>query len=274
LFGYIICNKQKLAREEIERYQKIYCGLCKTLEQNFGQLSRFSLNYDMTFLLIFLSSLYEPEEEEYEFRCAVHPFHTKKAITNKYTAYAADMTVALTYYKCLDDWQDEHKRLQHQYSRKLEEGYREVKKRCPRQCKAIENGIEELNQIEKSSSAIPDEAINCFGRLMAELFVVEEDFWSNSLRSFGYDLGRFIYLMDAAMDYEKDQKTGNYNPLNAMGKKPGEMEDLLTMIIGDATREFEKLPLLQDAHILRNILYGGVWQRYYAKTGRKELLHD
>jgi hypothetical protein len=105
---------------------------------------------------------------------------------------------------------------------------------------------------------------------MAELFVVEEDFWSNSLRSFGYHLGRFIYLMDATMDYEKDKKTGNYNPLRSMGRQPEEMEDLLNMTIGDATQEFEKLPLVQDAHLLRNILYGGVWQKYYARKDRKE----
>jgi hypothetical protein len=269
-----VCNKQKLADDEKERYQSIYCGLCKVLEKKFGQLSRISLNYDMTFLILFLSSLYEPEEEEQEFRCMLHPFHTRKAVTNKYTDYAADMTVALSYYKCLDDWQDEHKHLQHQYAEKLEGSYQEVKKRWPRQCEAIETGIEELGKIEKTPSSLPDAAINCFGRLMAELFVVEEDFWSKSLRSFGYDLGRFIYLMDATMDYEKDEKTGNYNPLRSMGKKPKDMEELLLMYIGNATREFEKLPVLQDLHMLRNILYGGVWQQYYARRSRKEQSHD
>lgn len=274
MFGYIVCNKKELAKEEIERYQNIYCGLCKTLEKNFGQLSRVSLNYDMTFLILFLSSLYEPEETESDFRCRIHPIHKKKAVSNKYTDYAADMTVALSYYKCLDDWKDEHKHFQHQYAGKLEKSYQEVKKRCPRQCEAIEVGIEELNVIEKSCAPFADKAVNCFGRLMAELFVVEEDFWSNSLRSFGYGLGRFVYLMDATLDYKKDRKTGNYNPLFSMRKKPDDMEELLLMMIGDATSEFEKLPLVQDSHLLRNILYGGVWQQYYAKKDRKERSHD
>jgi hypothetical protein len=149
-----------------------------------------------------------------------------------------------------------------------------VKERCPRQCAAIENGITELSKIEKTPDAKPDDAVNCFGRLMAELFVYEEDFWSKNLRSFGYDLGRFIYLMDATMDYEKDKKTGNYNPLNSMDKKPIEMEVSLSMIIADAAKEFEKLPLVQDSHLLRNILYGGVWQQYYARKERKERSDD
>jgi hypothetical protein len=274
MFGYVVCNRKDLSKEEIARYQGVYCGLCKTLENKYGQLSRMSLNYDMTFLILFLSSLYEPNEEEDEFRCGLHPLHKRVEMTNKYTDYAADITVALAYHKCLDDWQDEHNHMRHKYAQILEDDYKKVKSHYPRQCAAVEKGICELNKIEKLPYSLADEAMNCFGRLMSELFVTEEDFWSNSLRSFGYSLGRFIYLMDATMDYNKDKKTGSYNPLNSMGKKPCEMEEVLTMIIGEATAEFEKLPLVQDSHILKNILYGGVWQQYYAKIGRKETHND
>lgn len=274
MFGYVVCNKKELSEEEVKRYQGVYCGLCKMLENKYGQLSRMSLNYDMTFLILLLSSLYEPEEKKDEFRCVFHPFKKKCEIYNKYTDYAADMTVVLAYHKCIDDWQDEHKKLQYRYAHLLEDDYKKVNESYPRQCRAVENGIRELNKIEKLSYSLADESINCFGRLMAELFVVEEDFWSKSLRNFGYNLGRFIYLMDATIDYDKDKKTGNYNPLNSMGKNPSEMEKTLTMIIGEATAEFEKLPLVQDEHILKNILYGGVWQKYYAKLrGGKEKNH-
>jgi hypothetical protein len=270
LFGYIICNKQKLTEDEKERYQSIYCGLCRALKERFGQLARFSLNFDMTFLILLLSSLYEPDERNRDFRCPAHPIHKRESVTDKYTDYAADMTVALTYHKCMDDWQDEKKHLQYKYAQALSEGYQRVKTQYPRQCSAIELRLEVLNEIEKSKASQADEAINCFGRLMSEMFVVEEDFWSNSLRKFGYDLGRFIYLMDATMDYEKDLKKKNYNPLVSMEKKPDEMEDILTMIIGEATEEFEKLPLVKDVNLMRNILYGGVWQKFYAakNTGK------
>lgn len=273
MFGYIICNKEKLEPEEEQRYQSVYCGLCKTLEKRFGQLARISLNYDMVFLILFLASLYEPEETSDEFTCVFHPGHKKNSLINKYTEYAADMTVALFYYKCLDDWQDEHKHVEHWCMKKLEKGYQEVKRRYPRQCNAISEGIQKLNEIEHSATSQPDEAVNCFGRLMSEMFIYEEDFWSNSLRSFGYHLGRFIYLMDAAVDYKKDQKKNNYNPLIQMGKKPEEMEEILEMLIGEATRQFEKLPLVQDVHLLRNILYGGVWQRYSMEKSREEEQH-
>lgn len=76
--------------------------------------------------------------------------------------------------------------------------------------------------------------------------------------------------MDAAMDYQDDQKKNSYNPLFRMHKKPEEMREILAMSIGNVTQIFEKLPLVQDLHLLRNILYAGVWQEYLRKYGGKE----
>lgn len=274
MFGYIICNKKGLSQEETDRYQKVYCGLCKTLGERFGQMERMSLNYDMTFLALFLSSLYEPPEKEESFRCAVHPRRKKIAVENKFTEYAADMTVLLSYHKCLDDWEDERNHLKYRYAKIMEDSFHKIEQQYPRQSRIVANSIKELGRIEKSHTHVPDEAVNCSGKMLSELFVYEEDFWSNSLRIFGYELGRFIYLMDAVMDYKKDMKKKNYNPLFGMQKKPEEMEETLTMIIGSATHQFEKLPLVQDEHLLKNILYGGVWQQYYARILGKEKSHD
>lgn len=274
MYGYICCNKSGLSEEEINRYQSAYCGLCNNLKTRYGQLERISLSYDMTFVILFLSSLYEPEEEAGEFRCGVHLLHKKTETENKFTAYAADMTIALSYYKCMDDWKDEKKYLKRLYAESIKKQYQEVAEKYPRQCKAISEGIRELEQIENSTADTkPDDAVKCSGKMLSELFVYEEDFWSNSLRSFGFELGKFIYLMDASMDYKEDIRKHNYNPLIGMNKKPEEMKEILTMCIGNVTQIFEKLPLVQDQHLLRNILYGGVWQKYSEKMQRKEKKH-
>lgn len=270
MFGYIVCNRKKLEKEELERYQMVYCGVCKSLHKQFGQLERFSLNYDMTFLALLLSSLYEPEDGKQEFRCIAHPFSRKTADMNEYTDYAACMTVVLSYYHCIDDWEDEHKQLSRKYANALKESFEKVKGIYPRQCKAIADSICELSLIEKNRQSIPDDAINCSGKMLSEIFVYKEDFWSATLRIFGYELGRFIYLMDAAVDYKKDKKKNNYNPLFRMDKKPDEIKDILEMEIGSAASQFEKLPIIQDANLLRNILYGGVWQKYNACCPGKE----
>lgn len=270
MFGYVVCNKKALSQEEQERYQSVYCGVCRSLKKRFGQLERFSLSYDMTFLALFLSALYEPWEEEKNIRCVLHPLKKKTAVENEFIDYAADMTVVLSYYKCMDDWEDERKHIRRQYGKYLEKKLKNIEQRYPRQCKAVEKYLKEFSRLEKSPDAKPDEVINSAGMMLSELFVYKEDFWSNSLRNFGYELGRFVYLMDAAMDYEKDEKTGNYNPLRMLQKQPEDMEQILTIIMGNATEEFEKLPIVQDEHLLRNILYSGVWQMYRGKMAGKE----
>lgn len=274
MYGYISCSRDSLNAEEQERYQEIYCGLCRKLGREYGQLGRLSLSYDMTFLILFLSSLYEPEEKREPFRCGLHPRREKMAAENKFTGYAADMTIVLAYYKCLDDWKDENKRLKKMYASGIKGAFQRVREKYPRQCRVITEGIQRLDEIERTSVRNPDAAVNCSGRMLSELFVTEEDFWSDSLRDFGFELGKFIYLMDAAMDYDSDRRKHSYNPLICAGMRPEDMKELLAMSMGNVTQIFEQLPLVQDVHLLRNILYGGVWQQYSAKYFGKEKNND
>ena len=104
-------------------------------------------------------------------------------------------------------------------------------------------------------------------------YAVTEDFTRyTSFRRFGDYLGRFIYLMDAAMDYDADKKKGSYNPFVASEKSEEEICEILQLLIGKATAVFEQMPFVQDDHLIRNILYSGVWQKYNAKfhSHRKE----
>ena len=99
---------------------------------------------------------------------------------------------------------------------------------------------------------------------MAELLVFEEDLWSAELRNMGRALGRFIYLLDAAVDYDKDKRKGKYNPYLAMGmeKDLPRWEEYLVNTMGRVTENYEMLPLVQDKALLDNILYSGVWMKY------------
>ena len=100
----------------------------------------------------------------------------------------------------------------------------------------------------------------CFGRLMAELMVWKKDQWEETLRTLGFFLGKFIYIMDAYDDLEKDLKEGNYNPLRTISEEPDYHErcrDMLCMMIAECSAQFEKLPCILDIDILRNILYDG-----------------
>lgn len=264
MFGYVVADQANLTPEELERYRGVYCGLCRRLGQRHGQHARMILTYDMTFLILLLGSLYEPEEQAGKNRCAPHPVRPRPWTVSSITDYAADMNVALAYYNSLDDWQDDKNVAKLAAAKSLERAYDRIRRDWPRQCQTIERELKTLSALEKESSPSLDQTCQSFGRLMAELFVLKEDHWSPTLRAMGDRLGQFIYLMDAVMDQKEDETRGHYNPILAFRQQYGPFDPMqtLTMLIGECTLAFERLPLEQDLGLLRNILYSGVWVQY------------
>lgn len=262
MLGYVQANLSDLSDEERTRYRAAYCGLCHTLGKRHGFISRIALTYDLTFLALLLTSLYEPKEQCGECRCVVHPCKKHGFMINQYTDYAADMTIALTYYKCLDDWRDEHNISRRCYASMLKKRYEAVKLQWPEQCSLIEKELDELEKIEREQPNDPDAAASCFGRLMEGIFLYQKDHWEEHLRRLGYGLGQYIYLADAAVDLEQDIKCNNYNPLKSLSTTPEELRPTLMMVLGNASKAFEVLPLVQDIHLLRNIMYSGLWIKY------------
>ena len=264
MFGYILANRDDLTPEQLARYRACYCGLCKTLGERYGLSGRAALTYDMTFLVLLLSSLYEPEFEQGQERCAIHPAKPYPYWRNRITEYAADMNVALAYYNCLDNWRDDRSLPGFAEAKLLEKKCAAIRRRYPRQLRAVEYSLAELARLEAAKAAGPDAAAGCFGTLMGELFVLCEDRWSVPLRRMGAALGKFIYILDAYDDLPRDERTGSYNPLSSMQGPdlPRRCHDILTMLIAECAAEFEKLPVLEDAALLRNILYSGVWTKF------------
>lgn len=276
MFGYVQANRNELSKEEKERYQSVYCGLCHALGERYGFCTRLSLNFDFAFLALLLSSLYEPQEGYGKRRCIIHPCNKQAYVSNPCIDYAADMTVALMYFKCIDDWNDEHKLPQKCYAALLFGAYQKVKAMHSEQCSVIERELDVISKLEKDKDPSPDAAANSFGRLMAGVIVMKHDHWTEYLWKFGYSLGRYIYLVDAAVDLKHDIKKGNYNPLSFLSDKTKDVETTLKIILGDASETFELLPLVQDINILRNILYSGIWMKYNQsiQKERKKAEHD
>lgn len=272
MFGFVIADQQALTEAQQKRYRGCYCGLCRTLKARHGELSRLTLNYDMTFLVLLLTGMYEPEERSGSNRCGVHPVKPRDWWADEFTDFAADMTVALAYYNCLDDYADEGKRLALAESKLLKGRLDEAAARWPEQCRVIEESMARLSELEKAGCAQPDAAADCFAGLMGELFAVRPDpVWGPRLRAFGERLGRLIYMMDACVDLERDRKRGNYNPLLCIDRQMNSEErlEMLKLLAGDCAAEFEALPIVQDVDILRNVLYSGVWSQYHLARQRQ-----
>ena len=272
MFGYVTANLAELDKDQRQRYSAIYCGICRQIRSRSGNVARLGLSYDMAFLAALLMSLYEPEETAGKQACIAHPVSRRGWVDNPYIRYAADMNVALAYYNFLDDWQDDGSRKAKWLADIYERYLPDIEGRYPRQCRAIQDCIRRLSRLEKENCPNPDEPAGVFGELMGQLLTYEEDLWAPVLGQMGEALGRFIYLLDAALDYGKDQKKKKYNPYLAMGtgKDWPRWEEYLVLTMGRCTEYFEKLPLVQDKGLLDNILYSGVWVNYRRKVQEED----
>lgn len=273
MFGYVSAHKPELRMREFYKYKAYYCGLCKVLREKYGFLGQVTLTYDMTFLVILLTSLYESETRQEEHRCIVHPAKKQKMLWNEITEYAADMNIILTYYKLLDDWEDEKSKVGYVGQRAYRRAFRELKKKYPEKCEVIRECLERLHQCEEQNEENIDIVARCFGELMGELFIYKKDVWEETLRTMGFYLGKFIYMLDAYDDVEKDIEKHNYNALISLSKQEGfdeKCEEMLNFVLAECSHHFEKLPCVEDVEILRNILYAGVWDKFNQKRKKKD----
>lgn len=273
MFGYVTANRQELKMREFYKYKAYYCGLCRALGEKHGLLGKLTLTYDMTFLVIFLTSLYEVDTRQEEHRCLVHPLQKHKMLLNEITEYAADMNIVLTYFHLMDDWKDERSKLGYVGMKAFHRTYRKIEERYPEKCGRIKQCLEALSECERQNIQDIDEVARPFGELMGELFLYRKDYWEPLLREMGFYLGKFIYLLDAYDDIEKDKKEQNYNVFLSQYKEEGfdeRCEKIITSIMAECTGRFEQLPCLEDVEILRNILYAGVWDKFDKKRRERE----
>ena len=266
MFGYVMANQDGLSAEAKERYHAAYCGLCHALGERHGQKSRLTLTYDLAFLAVFLSALYEEKGVFAEGRCFLHPLKKHKLLTGGAVNYAADMNVALSYYNLLDNWQDDKSYFARAEAALLKKQCAAVEKQYPQQCRAIREALAALAKIERDNVLNPDLPANCFGNLMAEIFAWQEDDNAPKLRRFGFALGKYIYLLDAVLDLKKDIKNEKYNPLVNFPRE--NFRDSLSLLMADCTAAFNEFSALREDELLLNILYSGVWLKYEAANAK------
>lgn len=266
MFGYVRINKMDLTFREFDTYKGYYCGLCKYLKQNHGEISRLSLNYDITFLILLLTSVYRPKATITQEVCIANPVKKKARIVNEITEYAASMNVLLTYYKLEDNLNDD-KGIKdilayNIYKGKLNKAY----EKYPQKADYIKEQLEKLQGFETKKSTNIDEVSNTFGNLMGEIFAYKNDEYEYDLRRIGFNIGKYIYTLDAYEDLDKDIKKGRYNPFVEYADRKDELskrvDKLISISLGYLTQSIDKLHIKTNVNIIENIVYSGVYLRY------------
>ena len=268
MFGYINATKEQLGEEDYKVFCSYYCGLCKQLGKSCSQMSRLGLSYDITFLFIVLSSVTDIPYEQKEERCIAHPLK-KISYTSDIRVgdYCAKMAGLLSYEKCLDDWNDE-KSLKALLGMIM---YRNAYKRAYKSyCDVsafIKSQLRELSEIEKNNICDIDIAADKFAKILSKLFTpdfIEGETAKRQLEWFGYNIGRWIYIIDAVSDICDDYKKGRYNPLLRegiadIGKYQSEIckkeEFTLTFTLENIASTFDLMKLYKNSGLLKKMVY-------------------
>ncbi len=219
MFGYVKPKKSEMKIREYDTYRAAYCGLCRAMKETTGQLSRLVLNYDFVFLCLVRAVLEKEALTVSYHRCPVHPLKKRPMLDiTPSLCFCSSATLELTYCKVQDDFHDSSR------GKKILCGivfpfFKYLKKRSS--LSELEKKINEhlctLTELEKRHEPSVDMPASVFGELLGEVF--SYGLCGSELllaREIGYHTGRFVYVSDAADDYEKDKKSGNYNPIREL----------------------------------------------------------
>ncbi|MFQ8983427.1 MAG: DUF5685 family protein [Evtepia sp.] len=217
MFGYVRAVTSVLSPEDAQRYEAVYCGLCRTLGNRYGKTAQLILNYDFVFLALLLA---KPEGEG-TFPCCpcpVHPWRKKTCwLGSPALDEAADATVILTWWKLQDAIRDGglwERGKSRAAALALRRHYRTAAARRPAFDHTVQTCLEELHQLEVANTPSLDQPADTFARILqaagAETGLAAR---THGVEQILYHVGRWIYLADAWDDLAQDRKEGNYNPL-------------------------------------------------------------
>lgn len=269
MFGYVKTDLPNMYVKDTILYQAMYCGLCKGIAKSCGQKARLALNYDLTFLSVLLHNLLNIDVKVEKQHCVVHWIRKKPmAVVDALTERIASLNIILAYYKLSDDIIDNNKgRLKRSF---FKSSYKKAKKNEPILDKKVKERFDELLKLEKSQCDSIDIVADPFGKMMQEVVqVLLGETFNEEVSELAYNIGKWIYLIDALDDFDKDKKKNNFNVFINAYKDIADKEslikekgqDLIIVFGAIINRIYETAKALDykfNHDLLDNILFRGI----------------
>ena len=271
MFGYIAPLKSELRVREYEVYNAYYCAICRAVKRRYGEAARLMLSYDAVLVAMLADALAEAPVSGFKaFRCFNNPFKKRnEKTTSPGVEYAADVMVLLGWLSLRDSRADRDagnalkaagiftgEVVVKKAGKRAAERLGEVARVC-------EECTEEQRALEAAKTESMDRAADPTGRLMAEVMRF------TGSRELGYHLGRYIYIIDAIDDLEKDRARGAYNPLLLRPVSQGDLKTAVTLDLAKVGEALSGLQLGVHKSIIENIVYLGLHARADEALGIK-----
>lgn len=267
MFGYVKTDLPNMYVKDTVLYRSLYCGLCKGIGKCCGNMGRFSLNYDLTFLSAFIHNVCNKDVTIKKQRCAVHWIRRRPvALPDELTERIAALNLILAYHKCGDDIIDNGKgKLKRSF---FKSGYKRAKKKEPELDHIVKKYYDELLKYEEKRSDSIDMVSDPFGNMMKEIAkILTEEYYSEDIGNIAYNIGKWIYLIDAVDDFEKDLKKKNFNVfINTYPDiktkrelvKKSEISMIFSAVLGDIYELNKKVKYNFNHDLVDNILTYGL----------------
>lgn len=283
MFGYVLPLKPELKVREWYTYRAYYCGLCKELKREYGFVSRLLLNYDLVLLAMLADSLADVQSTVCAERCIANPLSKQPVCApSSGLSLAADCLVLTAYYKLVDDVADE-KLFRKLPSLLLRPFLARMRKKAAARRPDIDLVLAQQTKaqaaVEQSKSQNADAAADATAQMTAALFYAAgtNDAQRRILARLGLFVGKIIYYLDAAEDYEKDIAHDAYNVFVLQQKSKNEAVQqtkiLCRMCAGEASLCYNLLELQQNRPLLDNIFFLGL-PHSIALAGQKRTKPD
>lgn len=268
MFGYLKPDKPYLYMKDDVLYRALYCGVCKSIGQNCGQIARFTLTYDIAFLSAICHNILGKDIKINKERCITHII--KKipvAASDEISLMLADVNLILAYYKLIDDVLDEKKG--GLKTAVFKRAYKKAKKRLYSLDEYILNQTKILHKLEKENSDSVDMVADSSANILVEISkTVLKDKSNEYTDGFFYAVGKWIYLIDALDDYDKDVKSKSFNVFyNAYRKDnfnalindcKNEIIFIFNGIFYQISENFKNIEMQYNTDLVKNIVTRGI----------------
>ena len=268
MFGYLKPDKPYLYLKDETLYNALYCGICKSIKQTSGNASRFALSYDVAFLSALTHNVCGVDVDIKRKRCVAHPIKSRPiASVDEISKKLASLNIILAHYKLRDDVLDEHKGSFK--SAFISKGYKRAKKLQPEMDKIVCDGYKNLLSLEQKGEKSVDIVSDSFATMMAKISnVLFGEFSTEYTYNLVYALGKWVYLIDALDDYDKDIKNKSYNVFyNAYGqnsyaefieKNSSEIAFIFNTVLAQISENYKQIPKKFNGDLVENVLFKGI----------------
>jgi hypothetical protein len=272
MFGYVNIDKSKLTEGERGLWQTFMCGLCFSTKKFFKNTARLTVNNDINFFNVLLHSFGDVDVEIMNSRCFAHPLKKRTIVTpTTLTDTLSIANVVLVYFNLYDDVVDGGSWKKRAAWRAFKGHYQRAKALLPELDGVVGRYYEELRTLEKANSDSIDRVCHPFSQLTKEFSrIVTGERYTETLGELAYNVGKWIYLIDALDDIKKDFSKGQYNAFISCYKAKneafvsenlGEITFLMYAVLNKIAMCYNDLNLNKYKCLLKNVIFDSIRDR-------------